>query len=215
MGLAALPLIALFVSIPLIAWPAAFSAEVGSTPSSQPASRPSASDEAAARRLLEDPAIGGDPLRRMLSLMDDTARIMTDEFDTGPHTQVQQSEILDAINDAIEQAKQRRSVFGGGSNDQTGESRRAGRRRATGSSGRRPAGKSGAGDSAAGAQNPAAATAGQPLADRPELRRGWGYLPNRDREAVLQGVRERFHARYRQRIEDYYRAIAAQAEAQP
>ncbi|MFQ5495803.1 MAG: hypothetical protein ACE5EX_10530, partial [Phycisphaerae bacterium] len=40
-----------------------------------------------------------------------------------------------------------------------------------------------------------------------ELRRGWGHLPGREREELIQGISERYLDRYREWIERYYRAL--------
>ena len=58
----------------------------------------------------------------------------------------------------------------------------------------------------------AAGPKGSHPSDRAEVRRGWGFLPQRDREAIVQGSNEEFHAKYREYIERYYRAIAERAK---
>jgi hypothetical protein len=40
-----------------------------------------------------------------------------------------------------------------------------------------------------------------------ELRQGWGHLPMREREEIIQGIGERYLERYRAWIERYYRAL--------
>ena len=45
-----------------------------------------------------------------------------------------------------------------------------------------------------------------------ELRRGWGRLPARDRDEVVQGFDQDFLTKYRQWIERYYRALASPEE---
>jgi hypothetical protein len=48
--------------------------------------------------------------------------------------------------------------------------------------------------------------------EKSELARGWGYLPGRDREEVMQGFDEEFLARYREQIMQYYRDLAKTAQ---
>ncbi|MCP4591985.1 MAG: hypothetical protein GY842_14720 [bacterium] len=45
-----------------------------------------------------------------------------------------------------------------------------------------------------------------------EWRRGWGHLPQRDREELLQGIGEDSLERYREQIEQYYRALTEPSE---
>ena len=47
-----------------------------------------------------------------------------------------------------------------------------------------------------------------------ESRRGWGHLPARDRDELLQGVEEAFIEQYRPQIEQYYRALTETEEDQ-
>ena len=47
-----------------------------------------------------------------------------------------------------------------------------------------------------------------------ESRRGWGHLPQRDRDELLQGIDEEFIEQYRPQIEQYYRALT-ETEDQP
>ena len=45
-----------------------------------------------------------------------------------------------------------------------------------------------------------------------EFRRGWGNLPQRDRDEVLQGIDEDSLEKYRRQIESYFRALAEDQE---
>ena len=41
-----------------------------------------------------------------------------------------------------------------------------------------------------------------------EATRGWGFLPERDRDEIIQGFEETFMSKYREQIERYYRLLA-------
>lgn len=184
---------------------------------SQPASRPGLSDEELARRLQGRADATRDPFRRALDLMETSSHRLSDEYDTGEQTRTIQSDILKALDEAIRTASRPPTTGQRGGKGQTGESRSAGRR-STQRPGESATGARGTpGDAAKGGKTTGSAPgeSGSRLADRAEVRRGWGYLPDRDREAIVQGVNEEFHPRYREQIEDYYRAIAEQAEREP
>ncbi len=153
------------------------------------------------------------PLKRMMTLMDEAARRLNDMNDTGPRTQAAQRAVLEAIDDALKSSgDDSGSPQGGQSKKPSGEKRRSGKRQAAKSGTRAAQREAQSGRSGRGLDKDA--PAGKPLADIPEVRRGWGYLPARDRDAVIQGASEEYHLRYRAQIEDYYRAIAEQAEKQ-
>jgi tetratricopeptide (TPR) repeat protein len=109
-----------------------------------------------------------------------------DEADTGHTTQGVQREIIEKLDELIEMAeKAEQSSAGSASASQSSS---------PASSASLPGGEGG---------------------DPKNLRRvsegededAWGRLPEREREAVLQTLRERFPARYRELLEQYYRSI--------
>lgn len=182
-------------------------------PRAAPASRPRGSDAELAKRLLDDPDAANDPLARMTSLMGDAGRRLSEKYDSGKQTQDVQTRALQAMDEAIIDARnnlaQSRSST---SVRQKGETRTAGRR-----NGASDASKPGQGEPTQKASESGQGPGGgssktKPLAERPELRRGWGYLPERDREAILQGAHESFHDKYRDYIEQYYTTLARRAE---
>ena len=185
------------------------SASPTTSPASAPATRPA---NELARRLL-DPRGEQGPLQRMLSLMGESALRLSEAKDAGKETQHMQSEALAALDEAIAEARRNLNQASSSARPTQGESRRAGQVSPTSqdpdkSAGNRPA-RSAARDSAAAGGD---AKKRKPLRDQAELRRGWGYLPERDREAILQGAGEEIDERYRDEIVRYYRAIAEQAE---
>ncbi len=50
----------------------------------------------------------------------------------------------------------------------------------------------------------------EPL-DRSDLARSWGFLPEQERETLLQGLDESFMPKYREEIARYYRNLAIEA----
>lgn len=150
-------------------------------------------------------------LQRIESLMDASARRLAEEFDTGDGTQDVQTEVIEALDDAIRaSARQQRDARQ--SKQSKSESRSAGRRSEKTSGGsEKPSDRPPAQDSKQAARGGGPAPSSAP-GDRAEVRRGWGFLPQRDREAIMQGSQEEFSAKYREQIERYYRAIAERAE---
>lgn len=178
----------------------------------QPASRPAHAEETA-RMLLGEKKSDEEPLKRMMTLMDEAARRLNDMSDTGPRTQAAQRAVLEAIDEALQGAgDDSGSPQGSQSKKPSGDKRRSGRRQSAKSGTRAAQRETQSGRSGRGQDKDA--PAGKPLADIPEVRRGWGYLAARDRDAVIQGASEEYHLRYREQIEEYYRAIAEQAEKQ-
>jgi hypothetical protein len=57
-------------------------------------------------------------------------------------------------------------------------------------------------------QNAKARDRGKGDADKADLSRGWGFLPQRDRDEISQGFDEQFPSKYRDRILEYYRTLA-------
>ncbi|MBI1827151.1 MAG: hypothetical protein HYR83_12295 [Planctomycetes bacterium] len=147
----------------------------------------------------------------VLRLMDETAHRMEIDFDSGSRTQELQKQISDKLDEAIKiAAAQRRPQ------KQNNSSASSDRRRGPNNA-KSPTGKQGAPTAAAkakesstdesnapsGAQGPAESARGEIR----DLRRGWGQLPERQRDEVIQGSGEGYLERYRQWIEKYYRAL--------
>jgi hypothetical protein len=181
------------------------------TPDTQPA--PPAdrdrSTEDLARRLIEgeSSADDGDVMEQLLTLMNDAQNRLHREFDPGDPTQTVQRRIIERLDDAIKLALMNRSESSAPPQD-------AGDMREMPPSDKEK--KSVPDPSASGeeSQRPAAkdAASGEDLkrrmGDLRELRRGWGNLPQRDREEIMQGLEEASLDRYRDMIERYYRALA-------
>lgn len=179
-----------------------------SAPSSQPTTRPA---EDFVRQMLRGESGKTDPMSAAIEAMDVAGRRLGDDKDCGPLTREAQRRALTRLDEAIEQVRRGESPP---------SAQRAGR-----SADRRPAGRPNT------RRNPPKPSAGSPDADRAgpdrsgrsgqdrsrvglspdELQRRWGFLPDRDREELLQGLDEQFPAKYRECIERYYRSLAEEA----
>ncbi len=182
---------------------------------SRAASRPSAEDEALIRKLLDD-ATGrrkDTAMDRVLDGMRGSQVKLTRYFDPGNQTQKIQRQVLRDIDEAIEEARRSQRSKPGSSTtarsdkEQTAASRPASSQEASGE--RSPSGdstKPKTDDKATRGQ----ATSGpaRTAGELRELRRGWGSLPPRDREEVLQGFDQDSLEKYREWIERYYRSLA-------
>lgn len=175
----------------------------GATPAPQPPVDERRTDELS-KRLLRGSDDDGDPMSRILADMKRVEDDLKLSFDAGPGTQSVQQRIVDALNAAI------------------AASARSGRLRADGASAgfdprRRNPGSTddASGSASAGGQPPDAPTA-RGTADADDLEappaavtsRGWGHLPPRERDEVIQGAREPSLEKFREWIERYYRSLA-------
>jgi hypothetical protein len=186
-------------------------------PDTQPAGRDASppdeqADEALIRRLREGAGDPADLEQRILDLMQVARDHLNVRFDAGEVTQNAQREIVRELDAAIELARQnlRRSKGSGDQPRQTGEKRKAGERQEQQAADAAQPG----GDSAGASTQPgqAADTIRGPGGEITEHRRGWGTLPDRDREAVIQGLREDSLSEYAELIEAYYRALSEVTE---
>lgn len=145
----------------------------------------------------------------VLRLMNEASRRMGVDFDAGERTIEIQEEIAAKLDEAIEraakQSRPRRRSSSRSNSDKrrmpTASKGESGKKKgsATGHAGSEPA-KSAAGEGMAEKVEPA-------TGEFAELRRGWGHLPTRERDELIQGIQERYLERYRDWIERYYRAL--------
>ncbi len=186
-------------------------------PSGHPTSQPTkVLDEDLVRRLMGGETTAVDAVHDTLEQMDRAAEALARKLDPGRDTQTVQARIIEGIDRLIAQARK------AGSKRQRGSRRtrsRKGRPRgkpvedaSKASDAARPqpaaAQRSGRG-SAAGSEKDASShqktgTAG--------LARGWGFLPPRDRDEIVQGFSEEFLSKYRDMILRYYRLLARRSE---
>jgi len=174
------------------------------TAQSRPADAPDPQREELIRRLQGQPG-GEGVFSRVLSNMQRSHWQLSGQLDPGLKTQELQARIVADLDEAIVAARKMQSS--GRRTGQTADLRQAGRRR--GQAGQGPAGQADAGD------RPGEEAAGRPQAtERPlggrfsDPGRGWGHLPDRDREAVIQSLHDRFLRKYDELIRRYYEALA-------
>jgi hypothetical protein len=186
---------------------------VAPTLAEDPPSPPPAKGESDVGEHLIKKAIKGsddDLMTKITHLMQGAAERLEVELDAGEEAQAMQRRALEHLDQAIKiAAAQRRPRSSPSSSGESEKRESSPRAKATS----RPARRS---DAEAGAAASAASTTGA-APDRKEessavkalrdMRRGWGHLPARDREEVLQGIDEAFLDRYRAWIERYYRAL--------
>lgn len=207
------------IALSLVVGGAAFSSLARGEPApttSQPASAPSkAIDASLVKRLLGGQSSTLDTVESTLEQMHDASKRLSESLDPGRQTQQVQKKIVDGIDQLIEQA--RRNRVSGGQQQQTARrtgDRPAGRRRPQpmrgkdGGSGQNAANKPGSG----GKDDKSGTAAGQRRSDKAELSRGWGYLPQRDRNEISQGFDDEFPGKYREEIIRYYRDLAEAAK---
>jgi len=150
-----------------------------------------------------------DIMAEILRLMTESARRLEIEYDPGEETVAVQDTIMRRLQDAIKQAAAQRRPRQS-SDPQAHPDKRTGQ-----SSGKDQSGdRSASGDSSKPAESDSSTTSGSDAADTRssdgqlgESRRTWGQLPQRERDAVIQGSGEKFLQRYREIIERYYRAL--------
>ncbi|MCH7924348.1 MAG: hypothetical protein IIC51_02305 [Planctomycetes bacterium] len=151
-----------------------------------------------------------DIMEKIIRLMDQTARRLEVDFDAGEETQALQLEVLKQLDDAVKLAAAQTRKSSG--QQRSSESDR--RRRQEKDKSRNAEASPNKGESASTAPAGRKPTAGG-INDRDDLaesRRGWGNLPQRERDEVIQGAGERYLERYRKWIEQYYRALQEAGE---
>jgi len=184
-------------------------------PATAPAGKVGEADAALIRKLLRD-ATGrgeGPAMERVLNGMRASRIKQSVQFDAGGDTQKIQRGIVRDLAEAIAEAWRSQRSQPTTSRSPSGERRRRHRKQATSAQ---------AGAQQTGPSRPKAdesATHGVPTTGPArlrgamrELRRGWGRLPARDRDQVVQGFGQDFLTKYREWIERYYRALAGPEE---
>ena len=180
----------------------------------QPVPSTTQQEDDLSKKLIQQAITGAqaDVMSQVTSLMQDSERLLTRDLDPGPDTQAVQDHIVQKLDDAIARSLQQRS--------------RGGRqRRAQGEKRTRPdqepekkpdADAKEPGDAPAQGKTVATSEDSEDNSRRQgplrEARRGWGHLPQRDRDELLQGVEEEFIERYREQIEQYYRSLTESDE---
>lgn len=150
-------------------------------------------------------------MERTMRLMDEAHTRLAVRFDPGVETQILQQQVVDQLDSAIAQAAANRSQRRSSRQVQVAADKRMlpkpkranadAKKSADDTSSTQTTTSDGASESTGltrfGLQLPLR-----------ETRRGWGHLPRRDREELIQGIDSEFLDKYRTLIERYYRALA-------
>jgi len=147
------------------------------------------------------------PMERILRMMEESQERLELNLDSGKETQALQDQILARLDESIKASRLQSRSRSASSTTQSDKRRMS---KAMREKPKDPQAKGGAADpkndvsTRPGDQNRPTST---PSGELRELRRGWGQLPSREREEVLQGAGEGYLERYRAWIERYYRAL--------
>ncbi|RJP41146.1 MAG: hypothetical protein C4547_01845 [Phycisphaerales bacterium] len=153
-----------------------------------------------------------DVMDRILRLMAEAQRRLDLGFDPGEETQAVQAKILEELDDAIQAAASRQRRRSSEMPPAQSDTRR---RQDPSKPQQQPPGRQDGRDATRQVGEPdQAAPEGAGVVEGAALdgslidrRRGWGHLPQRDRDEILQSFGERMLERYQAWIERYYRAL--------
>ncbi|QDV90338.1 hypothetical protein RAS2_14170 [Phycisphaerae bacterium RAS2] len=166
------------------------------------------------RKLLDGESTAVDQVDLMLASMGEASERLNSKSDAGSQTQAAQRRALEGLDTLIRQAGENRRAAPQASRVRPRGEREGQRRRPPGERKQMNQGKGGqAQRGGPGAEGGAGADSSRKQAAKAELARGWGFLPGRERDEVLQGFDEEFLAKYREQIMDYYRRLADAAVA--
>lgn len=170
-------------------------------------------DDRLGERLIRKAVKGGDedPMDKITHMMGEAAQKLELDLDAGEDTQKLQRSVLEELDKAIKmaaaQSRPKSQPKPGSGGDKRESPEKSGSKKHQ-TAGRDEQGK---GDSAEASKSQSAAAS---MRDRDvaggqlqESRRGWGHLPDRDRDEIVQGINEGFVEKYRTWIERYYRAL--------
>lgn len=175
-----------------------------------------ASRDEMVRKLLGGESTVVDQVDRMLQDMGEASTRLTAQLDAGSQTQAAQRRALEGLDVLIRQAGENRRASPQTSRVRPRGERDAQRRRTPDERKQTNQGKGGqAQRGGPGAAGGAGEDSANKKAAKAEMVRGWGYLPGRERDEVIQGFDEEFLAKYREQIMEYYRRLAEAASVQP
>ena len=185
-------------------------------PPSEPPDADEQRDRDLSKRLIREATTGADVdiMSEVASLMSDARHRLVRDLDAGPRTQAVQQRVVRRLDDAIQMALQQRSRVRSPQTSE-GERRELPERPGEEQAGKRDEHGPGATDPGTSVDTgPNRESDGARRGSFRESRRGWGHLPARDRDELLQGIEEAFIERYRPQIEQYYRALTETEESQ-
>ncbi|MGB0714734.1 MAG: hypothetical protein ACPGXK_02590 [Phycisphaerae bacterium] len=167
------------------------------------------------RKRLVDQAVKGreeNVMDRIMDLMKESAQRIDLAFDPGKETQRYQREIIEQLDAAIDEAasRTRRSNNQSGAKGEKRKMKQPPKKQA----GKKKGKQTSDGDGREGKTNPGTVKQGDGSKSELEFdaRLGWGALPPRDRDEVIQGFGEEYLEAYRRWIERYYRALQEAGE---
>ena len=164
-------------------------------------------DQAEAIREVLSPRQAGEALGQAIDLMDRVAQRLEQSGDLSLSTQRLQEDILRKLDQVIESAQNNQQSGGSSSNAQSsssGNQQQPDQQQQNAQSGQ----QSSPGSESGPEQMPGGTSAAQP-GDAPAPDGvSWGALPQRIRDALSQGISDRYSELYRSITEDYYRALA-------
>ncbi len=167
------------------------------------------SDDESKRRLIRKTKgqDDGDVMSRIIEHMAQAGERLADTFDPGDATQQIQKQALRDLDLAIKQAKQnmRASRSASAQNrEKRGEGQTSDDAEGDDAKGQSDSGFGDEGSAGLGG----GIEIGKDGGTLSERRRHWGHLPPRDRDAMIQGVDDEYHDKYRRQIERYYETLA-------
>jgi hypothetical protein len=165
-------------------------------------------------RRLNEEAIT-DAFKQALEKMTVSAALLDEQFDPGLATQRVQEEILGKLAQLIEKAQEQQQQQGGGGSSSSSSERsqqsagaEPGRQDNRGERGEQePCNGEGA------EQDPPPRQEGPVNAVLEESRSEWGNLPQRVRDMLMQGRREKFSSLYEQMTREYYKRLAEEGSS--
>lgn len=149
-----------------------------------------------------DPGQIGEALDRAARLMETTTRRLVDGQDAGVVTQRMQDDVVRLLDQVIEAAARSQGGSSGSSSQSQSEQNRASQPNQP-----TPSEQPGACDPEA-AQMPPGSTGVEGGAGAAGAAAAWGALPERLREALMQGLSDRYSSVYERATESYYRRLA-------
>lgn len=184
--------------------------------SERPGDLPPADGPAQAQRELERALRGesvGEMFEEAVLLMRDTASRLHQRRDVGAPTQRMQEEILARLDAVIAKAQQQSQQQSSSSQSQSGQSQDQQQ-----SPGQRPQqqqaqGQPGQNEPTSGTQDGTRQDSAQTRGWLDSAAPTWGKLPERMRDALLQGAGDSFSSLYERMTEEYYRRLAEERPA--
>lgn len=157
-----------------------------------------------------DESAPDDPMGQVIQDMIEIAQRLQGEFDPGEQTQARQRQVSSKLDEAIKAAASRRRTQTKPDPKQQQDKRtmpsvKNKPTKATTDQKSSAQGKSKENSEKAAADSTETKEAKKP--DQAAMRRGWGNLPQRDREEMLQGAEEESLERFRQWIDQYFKAL--------